>query len=45
MTNRSSAHKHGLVGMVSPKSKLRKRKNKEMAKARKMEVIAKRAKA
>ncbi len=45
MSNKSSSHQHGLVGFVRPKNKLRKRKNKANAKARKAAIIATRAKA
>ncbi len=44
MTNKSSSKQHGLVGNIRPKSKLRKRRNKAAAKARKAAVIAERAK-
>ena len=42
MTNKSSSKQHGLVGNIRPKSKLRKRRNKALAKERKMAIIAER---
>jgi len=35
MTNKHASKQHGLVGNIRPKSKLRKRKNKEKARERK----------
>ncbi len=41
MTNKHASKQHGLVGNIRPKSKLRKRKNKENARVRKAERRAK----
>jgi len=43
MTNKSSSKQHGLVGNIRPKSKLRKRRNKALAKERKLKIMAERA--
>lgn len=40
MTNKTSSKQHGLVGNVRPKSKPRKRVNKEKARVRKAERLA-----
>jgi hypothetical protein len=37
MTNKHASKQHGLVGNIRPKSKLRNRRNKQLAKARKEE--------
>lgn len=45
MTNKHASKQHARVGKVRPKSKLRKRKNKEKARVRKAERVAEKAKA
>jgi len=40
MSNKHISHQHCLEGKVRPKSKLRKRKNKEKARVRKAERLA-----
>jgi len=42
MTNKHASKQHCLVGNIRPKSKLRKRRNKALARARKEELLAKR---
>lgn len=43
MTNKSSSKQHCLIGNIRPKSKLRKRANKENNNARKAIIMAERA--